>query len=146
MPNNLWLLVGHTGVHVLNRRSKVRARARSSTSRSGYMAHHVPMPFLIVSEFLRQTALLSFPYKSIVNYSPSQKNIMIMTESLTRGTKYVFNTSEASQIAHLIKEYTEAILAARKREGKPVKGKGGAAAGGAGGPPPPTAAKPGAKK
>jgi len=104
------------------------------------------MPFLIVSEFLRQTALLSFPYKSIVNYSPSQKNIMIMTESLTRGTKYVFNTSEASQIAHLIKEYTEAILAARKREGKPVKGKGGAAAGGAGGPPPPTAAKPGAKK
>ena len=84
MPNNLWLAINHTGVYVLNRRSK--------------------------------TPLLSFPYKSIVNYSPSQKNIMIMTESLTRGTKYVFNTSEASVIAHLIKDYTDAILAARKAE------------------------------
>jgi len=84
MPNNLWLAVNHTGVHILNRRSK--------------------------------TPLLSYPYKSIVNYSPSHKNIMIMTESLTRGTKYVFNTSEASQIAHLIKDYTDAIIAARKKE------------------------------
>jgi len=84
MPSNLWLAVNHTGVHVLNRRSK--------------------------------TPLLSYPYKSIVNYSPSHKNIMIMTESLTRGTKYVFNTSEASQVAHLIKDYTDAILANRKKE------------------------------
>jgi len=73
-----------------------------------------------------KTALLSYPYKSIVNYSPSHKNIMIMTESLTRGTKYVFNTSEASQIAHLIKDYTDAIIAARKDGPK----EGGSAAGG----------------
>jgi len=84
MPNNLWLAVNNTGVHILNRRSK--------------------------------TPLLSYSYKSIVNYSPSHKNIMIMTESLTRGTKYVFNTSEASQIAHLIKDYTDVIIANRKKE------------------------------
>ena len=41
-----------------------------------------------------KVTIFSYPYKSIVNYSPSNKNIMIMTESLTRGTKYVFNTSE----------------------------------------------------
>jgi len=38
--------------------------------------------------------LITYSYRTIVNYSPSLRNLMIVTESLTRGTKFVFNTSQ----------------------------------------------------
>ena len=32
-----------------------------------------------------------------LRFSPSLKNLMIVTESLTRGTKFVFNTSQVRE-------------------------------------------------
>jgi myosin-7 len=71
--------------------------------------------------------LVSYTYRSIVNYSPSLKNLMIVTESLTRGTKFVFNTSQASQIAHLIRDYTHIIVEKQRRSSQPNVGSQAAA-------------------
>eukprot|EP00800_Vazella_pourtalesii_P006621 TRINITY_DN1866_c1_g1_i1.p1 TRINITY_DN1866_c1_g1~~TRINITY_DN1866_c1_g1_i1.p1 ORF type:complete len:833 (-),score=245.32 TRINITY_DN1866_c1_g1_i1:10-2508(-) len=62
-------------------------------------------------------SLVFYDYRSIVNYSPSLKNLMLVTESLTRGTKFVFNTAQASQIAHLIRDYTHIIVERQRRAG-----------------------------
>ena len=72
--------------------------------------------------------LISYTYRNIVNYSPSLRNLMIVTESLTRGTKFVFNTSQASQIAHLIKDYTHIIIQRTQQQQPPAVEAGGGSA------------------
>ena len=34
---------------------------------------------------------------AFISYSPSLKNLMIVTESVTRGAKFVFNTSQVKK-------------------------------------------------
>ena len=80
LPTNLWLAVSEHGIHILKRRTK--------------------------------EPLISYTHRNIVNYSPSLRNLMIVTEStsLTKGIKFVFSTSQASQIAYLIKDYAHIII------------------------------------
>ena len=37
-------------------------------------------------------------YSLPLSHSPSLKNLMIVTESLTKGTKFVFNTSQVCRL------------------------------------------------
>ncbi|TPX50841.1 hypothetical protein SeLEV6574_g00644 [Synchytrium endobioticum] len=52
--------------------------------------------------------LVTHPFKNVVSYSPSQKSFLLITGSITSATKYVFTTSQASSIAGLIRDYSEA--------------------------------------
>ncbi|XP_070180656.1 myosin-I heavy chain-like [Littorina saxatilis] len=49
--------------------------------------------------------LSSFSYAEIVHTSPAIKSIMIVIGNMAKGTKFMFNSNEASQIAHLIRDY-----------------------------------------
>ncbi|KAJ3341766.1 cytochrome c oxidase subunit 1 [Gonapodya sp. JEL0774] len=58
--------------------------------------------------------LISCPYDTIASYSPSQTSIMIVTESVTQGVKYVFSTIHAAAIGALMKDYVEALVDANE--------------------------------
>lgn len=81
LPGILWLAINEDGIQALEKRST--------------------------------TAIRFDGYRSIVNYSPSMKELKIVVAPSTPGSqaeKLVFGTRQASQIAHLIKDYTHIII------------------------------------
>ncbi|XP_052271099.1 unconventional myosin-VIIb-like isoform X2 [Dreissena polymorpha] len=51
----------------------------------------------------------SYSYTDMLQTSPAINSIMLIVGDMAKGTKYMFQTNQASQIAHLIKEYTEEL-------------------------------------
>ncbi|KAJ3289906.1 cytochrome c oxidase subunit 1, partial [Borealophlyctis nickersoniae] len=51
--------------------------------------------------------LVTHPFDTIVSFSPSQHSLLLITDNMATGSKYVLSTSSAHQIASLIKDYIE---------------------------------------
>ncbi|KAL4238111.1 hypothetical protein ACF0H5_002823 [Mactra antiquata] len=51
----------------------------------------------------------SYQYTDVLHTSPALNSIMMIVGDVAKGNKYMFHTTQAAQIAHLIKEYTEEL-------------------------------------
>ncbi|KAL3874589.1 hypothetical protein ACJMK2_037577 [Sinanodonta woodiana] len=55
--------------------------------------------------------LQSHEYTDVLHTSPAIKSVMMIVGDVAKGNKFMFSTNQASQIAHLIKDYMEELKA-----------------------------------
>ncbi|KAL1461041.1 hypothetical protein WDU94_012973 [Cyamophila willieti] len=60
-------------------------------------------------EHRSRNALVTYEYESVLSYSPALNCLMIITENDRKQSKVILTTSQAFQIANLIREYTEVL-------------------------------------
>ncbi|GAB1607514.1 unconventional myosin-X isoform X1 [Argonauta hians] len=68
--------------------------------------HQHGIHFLELKSF---KVISSFSYSEVAHSSPSLTSIMIVIGHVAKGTKYMFNTNQATQISQLIKDYVEEL-------------------------------------
>ncbi|XP_036363570.1 unconventional myosin-X isoform X1 [Octopus sinensis] len=68
--------------------------------------HQHGIHFLELKSF---KVISSFSYSEVAHSSPSLTSIMIVIGHVAKGSKYMFNTNQATQISQLIKDYVEEL-------------------------------------
>ncbi|XP_055613546.1 myosin-I heavy chain [Uranotaenia lowii] len=81
-------------------------------------------------EHRSRNTLCTYEYQTILSYSPNMNCLMIITGSDKKQSKVILTTSQAFQISHLIREYTEVLQSTLNDDSQKENNANNAGAGG----------------